>query len=233
MSGAAVSLENVQKSYTLGDGSRLNAADAVTLELAPGRRTALVGASGSGKSTLLHLIGAIDRPDAGTIRVGDQEVTGLRGRRLADYRAGVGFVFQQFHLLPALSVLDNVLAPLVGRRVRDKRQRGLEVLDAVGLANRAPALPAQLSGGQQQRVAIARALVVRPQLLLADEPTGNLDSVTAAEILDLLGELHTQLGTTVILATHDPDVARTCDEIVRIEDGRAHRLQRAATGRDV
>ena len=230
MSGAAVLLDHVTKTYRLGDGSLLHAADDVTLAIEAGRRTALVGASGSGKSTLLHLIGAIDRPDSGTITVGDQVVTGLRGRHLADYRASIGFVFQQFHLLPALSLLDNVLAPLVGRRVPDKKQRGLEVLDAVGLADRARALPSQLSGGQQQRVAIARALVVRPLLLLADEPTGNLDSVTAAEILDLLGELHGTFGTTVIIATHDPDVAATCDDIVRVEDGRARRLKRAASG---
>lgn len=133
-------------------------------------------------------------------------------------------MFQQFHLLPALSLLDNVCAPLVGRSSgSDKRERGLEGLAAVGLEHPARALPAQLSGGQQQRVAIARALVVRPRVLLADEPTGNLDSATAAEILDLLGDLHDRYGTTMILATHDAEVAACCDDIVRIEDGRATR----------
>lgn len=224
MPGAPVTLDRVTKTHRLGDGSRLTAADDVSLTLTAGRRTAFVGASGSGKSTLLHLIGAIDRPDSGTITVGDQEITRLSAPRLADFRAGVGFVFQQFHLLPALSLLDNVCAPLIGRHVPDRRDRGLEMLDAVGLAHRAKALPSHLSGGQQQRVAIARALVVRPRLLLADEPTGNLDSVTANEILDLLEDLHDRYDTTIVLATHDPEMAATCDEVIRITDGRAERV---------
>ena len=224
---AAVDLNGVTKTYTLGDGSKLRAADDVTLRLAAGRRTALVGASGSGKSTLLHLVGAIDTPDAGTITVDGETITGRPRRWLADYRSRVGFVFQQFHLLPALSLLDNVCAPLVGRKVEgDKRARGLELLDAVGLGDRANALPSQLSGGQQQRVAIARALVVRPILLLADEPTGNLDSATAGEILDLIEDLHARYDTTVVLATHDAEVAATCDEIIQIADGRATPVER-------
>ncbi len=225
MDGAVVTLDQVTKTYRLGDSSSLVAADDVTLTLAAGSRTALVGASGSGKSTLLHLIGAIDVPDSGTITVGEDVITSFSRRQLADFRATIGFVFQQFHLLAALSLLDNVAAPLVGRKVTGKRRRALEALDAVGLADRAGALPAQLSGGQQQRVAIARALVVRPRLLLADEPTGNLDSHTADDILDLLGELHGRYGTTIVLATHDPDVAGTCDDLIRIVDGRANRVE--------
>ena len=222
MAGAQVSLLDVTKSYRLGDGSRLVAADDVTLDIASGQSVALVGPSGSGKSTLLHLIGAVDVPDAGTITVDGQRITGLGRRALADYRAGVGFVFQHFHLLPALTLLDNVCAPLVGRPYEgDKRARGRELLEAVGLGARASSFPGQLSGGQQQRVALARALVARPKLLLADEPTGNLDSSTAAEILELIAELHEQLGMTVVIATHDTGVARACARVLRIVDGRA------------
>lgn len=222
MPGAAISLEDVCKAYKLGDGSHLLAADGVTLDIAPGSRTALIGPSGSGKSTLLHLIGAIDRPDSGTITVDDLVITKLGRNALADYRASIGFIFQQFHLVPSLSLLDNVTAPLVGRRFDgDKRERGRELLAAVGLAGREKALPSQLSGGQQQRVAIARSLVARPKLLLADEPTGNLDSATAVEILDLIAELQESSGATVVMATHDMGVAESCGTIVRIADGRA------------
>ena len=218
----AVTLVDVTKEYRLGDGSMLRAADRVTLDLPAGEMIALVGASGSGKSTLLHLIGAIDAPDSGTITVGGQVITGRSRAELADYRAGIGFVFQQFHLIPALTLLDNVSAPLIGRApASERRTRALDMLDAVGLAQRATAVPSQLSGGQQQRVAIARALVVNPAILLADEPTGNLDSSTAAEILDLIGDLHERFGTTAIIATHDEGVAGRCSTVVTVEDGRA------------
>ncbi|TBT84385.1 ABC transporter ATP-binding protein [Propioniciclava sinopodophylli] len=205
----------------MGDGRTLLAADDVSLTLAAGSRTAVVGASGSGKSTLLHLVGGLDRPDAGTISVFGEEITELGAKALADFRSGVGFVFQQFHLIPALSLLDNVAAPLIGRAgAARRRARAAEMLEAVGLVDRASALPSQLSGGQQQRVAIARALVVEPKLLLADEPTGNLDSVTAAEILDLIARVHAEFATTVLLATHDPEVAASCDAQVHVSDGR-------------
>ena len=218
----AVSLQDVTKQYRLGDGSTLRAADGVTLDLPAGEFIALVGPSGSGKSTLLHLIGAIDSPDAGTITVDGLTITGLSRNQLADYRAGVGFIFQQFHLIPTLTLLDNVCAPLIGRApASSRRDRGQAMLDAVGLGARASALPSQLSGGQQQRVAIARALVVEPTILLADEPTGNLDSATAAEILDLIEDLHSRLGTTVVIATHDEGVARRCTVVIGVEDGRA------------
>lgn len=220
MAGAAVVLESVSKSYPLGDGSSLRAVDDVSLVIDPGARVGLMGASGSGKSTLLHLLGAIDRPDSGRIRVGELMITGLPDRRLADYRARVGFVFQQFHLVAGLSLLDNVSAPLAGRPFNgDKRARARELLDAVGLGDRVRALPSQLSGGQQQRVAIARAMVAHPGLLLADEPTGNLDSSTAAEIMDLLTRLQAEFGTTVVLATHDQVVAASCEVVYRISDG--------------
>ena len=218
-----IRLANVSKRYRLGDGTILRAVDAVTLEIGARRRTALVGPSGSGKSTLLHLLGAIDIPDEGHIVVGDVDLTKLGRNALAEYRAGVGFVFQQFHLLPALTVVDNISAPLVNRTpAKEARSRALEMLDAVGLAERASSRPGQLSGGQQQRVAIARALVVRPSLLLADEPTGNLDSATAAEILQLLGELQVQHGATLVIATHDPAIAATCDVVLEVRDGQVH-----------
>jgi len=228
---AGVILVGVSKRYRLGDGSVVAAADGVSLVLGGGRRTALVGPSGSGKSTLLHLMGAIEVPDEGRITVGDVEMTGLSRRRLADYRAGVGFIFQQFHLLSALTVLDNVVAPLVGRvPVSRARVRALEVLDAVGLAGRAGARPGQLSGGQQQRVAIARALVVDPVLLLADEPTGNLDSVTAAEIMSVLGEVQARFAATLVIATHDPLIAASCAEVVEVRDGRTRVTVPAGSG---
>ena len=193
----------------------------VDLAVGAGAFVALVGPSGSGKSTLLHLIGAMDTSDAGLIRVGDTEVTQLSAREQVAYRRRIGFVFQRFHLLPALTVVDNVAAPLLPYRTAfDKHERARELLAAVGLEGREDALPSQLSGGQQQRVAIARALVNDPVLLLADEPTGNLDSKTGAEIVDLLVDLRQRRGMTVILATHDSVVASRCDRIVRLLDGR-------------
>jgi putative ABC transport system ATP-binding protein len=182
---------------------------------------AVTGPSGSGKSTLLQLIGGLDRADAGTIQVDDREVTALRGDALAAHRRQTGFVFQRFNLLPALGARDNVLAPVIPFRAEfDRVARADELLAAVGLAGRESSLPSRMSGGQQQRVAIARALVWEPGLLLADEPTGNLDSTTSAAVLDLLVELQRTRGTTILIATHDPQVARRCDRLVRLEDGR-------------
>ena len=213
--GCTVRLAQIGKRY----GS-LTAADRVDLEIEAGSVVAVVGASGSGKSTLLHLIGAMDRPDTGTITVDGEEITTLDRRRLAAYRRTVGFVFQRFHLLPALSVLDNVLSPLLVRRTGfDRAARAHEVLESVGLGDRTGDLPSQLSGGEQQRVAIARALVGRPRLLLADEPTGNLDTRTGAEVIDLLLDVRERAGTTVLLVTHDPRIAARCDRLVRIADG--------------
>lgn len=223
--GDRVELRDVRKTYQLGDGSHLIAADNVTLTVEPGQTTAFVGASGSGKSTLLHLIGAINRPDSGTITVGGQQITSLSRRALADYRSRLGFVFQQFHLLPAFTAIDNVIAPLVARKVPfDKHRRASDLLDAVGLGGRETALPAQLSGGQQQRVAIARALINSPGLLLADEPTGNLDSKTAEDITSLLTDLQQNRGTTLIIATHDTELAARCHRQIRIHDGRPQNL---------
>ncbi len=220
-SGVPVVLESVTKRYVLGDGSALVAARDVSFEVAAGESVALTGTSGSGKSTLLHLVGAVDTPDDGTIRVGEVTVSDLRGRAAADYRSTIGFVFQQYFLLPSLSLVDNVCAPLMGRRrVRDIRGKGMALLDSVGLAERAHALPSELSGGQQQRVAIARALIGDPGLLLADEPTGNLDSATAEEIMGLLDRLQLDLGLTMVIATHDVHLAAWCDRRLLVSDGR-------------
>jgi putative ABC transport system ATP-binding protein len=218
--GAALELRDVCKSYGIGKDRIVRAADDVSLTIDAGAFVALTGASGSGKSTLLHLIGAIERPDSGTITSNGQNVTALSGGALAAYRRSVGFVFQSYHLLPALTALDNVIAPVLPYRTSfNKRERGRDLLAAVGLADRELSLPAKMSGGEQQRVAIARALVNSPALLLADEPTGNLDSANATEILQLLTSLRSDREMTILLATHDPQVAAHAERLIRLRDG--------------
>ena len=217
--GAHVLVERVAKRYA-APGGTIVALAGVSLAVDAGAAVGVTGPSGSGKSTLLHLVGAMDEADEGRIVVGDHEVTALDRRRQVEYRRTIGFVFQRFHLLPALTALDNVAAPLLPYRTPfDKLERAAELLAAVGLAGREDSLPSKLSGGQQQRVAIARALVNDPQLLLADEPTGNLDSETSVEIMDLLVELRERRGMTVIVATHDSVIATRCDRVVRLLDG--------------
>ncbi len=220
MPGALVQLEKVGKRYGEGD-AEIVALDDVSLTVEPSSVVAVTGPSGSGKSTLLHLVGAMDATDTGTIRVDETDVTGLTRGAQADYRRTIGFVFQRFHLLAALTALDNVAAPLLPYRVPfDKFERARELLAAVGLAGRDDALPSQLSGGEQQRVAIARALVNEPRLLLADEPTGNLDTTTGGEIMAVLLSLREERGTTVLVVTHNQSLAARCDRIVRLQDGR-------------
>ena len=217
MSGAAVEVEHVRKGF---EADRIHALEDVSLRLEAGELVALTGSSGSGKSTLLNLIGALDRPDAGEIRVAGEDVA-----RLADpaaYRAQVvGFVFQFHNLITTLTALENVQVPMLGRRGRSERERrALELLDEVGLSERAGAYPPTLSGGERQRVAIARALANEPQLLLADEPTGALDSETGQQILDLLRRLRDEHGTTILLVTNDDAVAAQADRTLRLRDGR-------------
>lgn len=220
MSGASVYLHSVTRRYLSGPGQELTALDDVTLSISPGSVVGITGPSGSGKSTLLHLIGAMDSPSDGKVVVGGVDLSSLSKRTQADFRRSIGFVFQRFHLLPALTVIDNVAAPLLPyKTLFDKFEKARELLAAVGLEDRADSLPSRLSGGQAQRVAIARALINDPGLLLADEPTGNLDSTTGAEILQLLVDLRDQRGMTVVVATHDPVIASHCDRIVRLEDG--------------
>jgi putative ABC transport system ATP-binding protein len=218
--GAIVDVKGLRKHYSTG-GADVTALDRVDLTVAAGALVAIAGPSGSGKSTLLHLVGAMDGADEGTIRVGHYDVTGLSRSAQVEYRRRIGFVFQRFHLLPALTAIDNVAAPLLPYRTEfDKHERAAELLDAVGLAGRERSLPAELSGGEQQRVAIARALINEPILLLADEPTGNLDSQTGSEIIELVLEVRERRGMTVIVATHDSVIASRCDRIVRLLDGR-------------
>jgi putative ABC transport system ATP-binding protein len=214
-------LEGVARRFRIDAEQSIAALDGVSLAIGDGAAVAVQGPSGSGKSTLLHVIGALERPDDGTVSVGGVELGGLSRRELAAHRRRVGFVFQRFNLLPALTVIDNVMAPVLPYRVAfDKHARAHELLEAVGLAGRETSLPSRLSGGQQQRVAIARALINEPAVLLADEPTGNLDSRTGADIVDLLLGLRAERGMTVILATHDSQVAARCDRVVRLLDGR-------------
>jgi putative ABC transport system ATP-binding protein len=221
--GFDLHLTDVRKTYRSGAAEPVVAVDGVSLDLAPAATLALTGPSGSGKSTLLHLLGAIDAPDSGTIRVGGTDLTSLDRKRLAGYRATVGFVFQSFQLLPALSARDNITAPVLPHRRKlsfNPAARAQQLLDAVGLGGRGGSLPSQLSGGQQQRVAIARALIMQPGLLLADEPTGALDSEIGKEIVDLLLSLNAEHGTTLVIATHDQSIAERCGQVLRIRDGR-------------
>jgi len=225
LTGAPVELSGVSRRYGQGDATII-ALDDITASVAPAEAVALMGPSGSGKSTLLHLVGAMDQPTAGTITVDGQAIHALGRSAAAAYRRRIGFVFQRFHLLAALSALDNVLAPLLPLRVRpDPEPKATALLALVGLAGRERATPSQLSGGQQQRVAIARAMINDPIVLLADEPTGNLDTTTGADILNLLLDLRAQHGTTLLIATHDPTIASHCDRIIHLADGHIHHTQ--------
>jgi putative ABC transport system ATP-binding protein len=220
VAGAEVSFSSVTKTYRTGAGLPVQALAEVTLDIPAGQAVAVTGRSGSGKSTLLHLAGAMDTRDSGTLTVDGNDLGAMSDKQRTLYRRGVGFVFQRFHLLPALTACDNVAAPVLPFRTGyDKRAKARDLLAAVGLEGREHDLPSRLSGGQQQRVAIARALIGDPRLLLADEPTGNLDSVTGAEVLDLLFALHRDRGLTLILATHDPAVAARCERVIQLQDG--------------
>ncbi len=204
-----------------GDGAEVRALDRLTMTVARGEFVAVMGPSGSGKSTLLHILGALDRPTGGEVWVDGQNL--LQIRDLDTFRARtVGFVFQLHNLIPTLTARENVEVPMMGQPVgrRERRRRAEELLERVGLRDRMNHLPNQMSGGERQRVAIARALANRPALLLADEPTGNLDSQSGAEVVGLMRELNRDLETTIIIVTHDPSVARRTDRILLMRDGR-------------
>jgi putative ABC transport system ATP-binding protein len=220
-----VEMRGVSKVYRSGSRARtveVHALVGVDLTIYPGEYVALMGPSGSGKSTLMHIIGLLDTPTEGEYRLGGEPVRGLSEAQLARIRnQRVGFVFQAFFLLPRLTALNNVALPLVYRGLSsaERLKRAKEALESVGLGDRLDHLPSELSGGQKQRVAIARALVQEPDLLLADEPTGNLDSRSSHEIMELFEALHRQ-GKTIVMVTHEPDVGARAQRIVRLRDGR-------------
>jgi putative ABC transport system ATP-binding protein len=221
MSGPVAQLEGVCKVYGSGEMA-VKALDQLNLTVNRGDYLAVMGASGSGKSTAMNILGCLDRPSSGSYRLNDTPVEELSDDQLADLRnRDLGFVFQQFHLLPQLSALDNVMLPMVyaGVPAAERQQRAKAALERVGLGERLTNKPNQLSGGQQQRVAIARAIINQPALLLADEPTGALDSHTTAEVLDIFDALH-RGGMTVVMVTHEDDVAARAEKIVRFRDGR-------------
>ena len=216
-----VEIRNLTKNYLQGE-IRVTALNKVSVDIAPHEFLALMGPSGSGKSTLLHIIAGVDRPTDGVCRVQGVDVTGLNESDLADWRnQNVGFVFQTFNLIPVLTAFENIELPLLLTKLsrRERREQVETALKLVGLADRAKHLPRQLSGGQEQRVAIARALVTDPALIVADEPTGNLDHQSATEVLNILQSLSRQMGKTVIMVTHDPKAAAFASRTIHLEKG--------------
>ena len=232
-----LSTVGVKKSYRKGQ-HEIRVLDGVDLQVHPGEFLAIVGQSGSGKSTLLHLLGTLDVPDAGEVYLGDKRIDNLpsRGQEMLrnDY---FGMIFQFYHLLPELSALENVLAPMMIRHgifaywagARKFKKRARQLLDSVGLGHRVKHKPREMSGGEMQRAAIARALITDPQVLLADEPTGNLDHETGEEIMSILRTLNREQGLTIIMVTHDDSIARQADRIVRLVDGRVEKVERRSS----
>lgn len=213
-----IEIQGLVKDYRLGD-TVVRALKGIDLGVAPGELLAITGSSGSGKSTLMHILGCLDQPDAGLYRLDGVDVSALTSDALATIRnRRIGFVFQSFNLLPRLTAVENVELPLLYAGERNAKERAVRALEAVGLAGRARHEPSQLSGGERQRVAVARALITDPALLLADEPTGNLDSKTSDEIMILFESLHEQ-GRTIVIVTHEPDVARRCRRTIQLRDG--------------
>jgi len=212
----------VTRTFSTSGGGRLVALDGINLAVQPGRRVAIMGRSGSGKSTLLHLAAGVDRPTSGQVKVAGHDLSALsEHRQTLLRRETIGLIFQFFHLLPHLSVRDNVLLPgwIAGRRNRETRQRAMDLLAQVGLASRAADSVQKLSGGEMQRVAMCRALLLRPALLLADEPTGNLDDDSGRRVMDLLAELVAAEGSTLVFATHSRSMAATADELWHMHSG--------------
>ena len=223
-----IEMQDIVKQYTLG-GETIYALDHVSLRVEKGEYVTIIGPSGSGKSTLMNLIGCLDTADSGTYLLNGKPIRKYREKQLAEVRSKqIGFIFQGFNLLPKLSALENVELPMIyqGVRASERKKRAVAALERVGLGGRMKHRPNQLSGGQQQRCAIARAIAINPSLILADEPTGNLDQKTGREILNIFDELH-QAGNTIVLITHDPKVALCGQRMIRIEDGRLYEPKEA------
>ena len=222
-----IALSDIRKRYNIGLPNEAQVLHGVSLQLSRGEFVALIGPSGSGKSTLLNVIGLLERPSAGSYRIEGEETTGLNDAALTQRRStALGFVFQFHHLLPAFTALENVTLPALMREGRvsiEQRARAEAVLAAMGLAQAVAKRPGELSGGMQQRVAIARALVLQPPLVLADEPTGNLDTASSDEVFALMRRMHAELGTSFLVVTHDPRLAARCDRVIELVDGRVVR----------
>lgn len=221
MPKTVLELKNIVKSYNTG-GTTFTALNNISLKIYEGEFVSITGPSGSGKSTLMHIIGLLDNPTSGEVLLGDRNISKLKEEQLAQIRnVTLGFVFQQFNLLAKTSSLENVLLPLLYSDVPKKlrNQMGLDMLTKVGLADKAPNTPAQLSGGQQQRVAIARALINNPKIILADEPTGNLDSKSGIEVMKFFHKLNKEEGRTIVFVTHDMDLAKEANRTIIIKDG--------------
>ena len=227
MGRTLIELTDLWKIYQMGE-VEFAALKGVNLEIDKGEFVAVIGPSGSGKSTMMNLIGCLDLPSRGIIRLDTRDISKLGESDLAQIRGKkIGFIFQQFNLIPTLSVLENVMLPLEFQEVATSvaQQRGLYLLEMVGLKDRVHHLPSQLSGGERQRVAIARSLAVDPDIILADEPTGNLDSKTGKYILDFLNELHTNEGKTIIIVTHDLNLVKYAEKVVHIKDGEIEKVE--------
>lgn len=219
MTEVTVEVKNIRKSYGEGEG-RVEVLKGINLQINKGETLALVGKSGSGKSTLLSLLAGLDKSNSGEIQIEGKSITGMSEKDLTRFRAThMGIVFQQFHLVSTLTALENVLLPLELLKREGAKERAQELLEAVGLLHRAHHLPSQLSGGESQRVAIARAMATKPSILFADEPSGNLDEETGEKVMDLLFKMVAESGTTMVLVTHDLDLAKKCSRVVHLEHG--------------
>ncbi|MBI4331439.1 MAG: ABC transporter ATP-binding protein [Chloroflexi bacterium] len=226
-----IEVQNLSKVYKMGN-LEVNALADVSLTIKPGEMMAIMGPSGSGKSTFMNILGCLDKPTSGSYRLEGSEVSGLTDDRLAEVRnKKIGFVFQSYNLLPRTSALDNVELPMVYSGVKNRRQRARDALEKVGLSGRAKHTAHELSGGEQQRVAIARALAQEPALILADEPTGNLDTRTSHEIMAILQKLNQEDGITIILVTHERDIAEYTRRLVHFRDGRINNEETLEPGR--
>lgn len=217
-----IEAKDLHKRYKLGKNNFVHALRGASLKVGKGEFSAIMGPSGSGKSTLMHILGGLDKPDRGEAWLSSRRIDKLRSRELARVRSQeAGFIFQGFNLVPTLTALENVAlaAEYAGASRKKASQAAKKVLAQVGLADRTSHLPSELSGGQQQRVAVARALVNNPKVILGDEPTGDLDTVTSNEIVEMMKEINRNTGTTFVLVTHDPEVAEACDKIIHVRDG--------------